>query len=72
MKKYIVYYRYTDVEAGNKCNHQFKEFDDITSAVNFWNGLTHTSEKYILRSVTWKTEITDITESYEKKEPISE
>lgn len=63
-KKYIVYYIFQyPKQAGdeNKCDHNFKEFDTITEAVNFYNGLS-TDIKHILKLVTWKTDIRDVTE----------
>lgn len=61
MKKYVVYYRYKNMPSGEDCNHNLHEFDQIGEAVEYFNSLK-TSDKQILKLVTWKTEITDISE----------
>lgn len=61
MKKYVVYYQWEETVEGDNCNHHFLEFDTIVEAVSQYNNLG-TSNKRILKLVTWKTEVTDITE----------
>lgn len=65
MKKYVVYYRMEVIEPSNRCNHHFEDFDRIEDAVKFIESLRikeTTLESMLMKLVTWKTEIIDITD----------
>lgn len=63
MKKYVVFYSNENIESKSKdeyCNHHFEYFDELPDAIRFYERLSNISNKYILKTITYKTTYEEI------------